>query len=182
MSLKVITGKLKKSNIKVPACAKPVKNIIKQSAFTIIEEYLKGAEILDLFAGSGALGIEALSRGASFCTFVENNYEAVETIQENLINLNLDEKAEVLHKDVLKFLGETSANYDIVFADPPYDLPIKHFLKTVHLAVKEEGIFILFHPKKLKEIEPTGFKFVKKRCFGKTCYSIFLREKQEQGK
>ncbi len=174
--LKITAGKFKRSNLKVSSSAKPVKNIVKQSVFSVLQEYLKGAKVLDLFAGSGALGIEALSRGADFAVFVEQDYDAVNTIKENLINLNLDERAEIEPKDVLKFLGETSAIYDIVFADPPYDLPIKHFLKTVHLATNPKGIFVLFHSRKEKNIEVPEFKKVKNKCFGKTCYTIFLKE------
>ncbi len=77
--------------------------------------------MLDLFAGSGQMGIEALSRGAAFCTFVEKEKEAFDLIKENLTHTKLEDRALVLNSDALAFLQMTDSVFDIIFIDPPYD-------------------------------------------------------------
>jgi 16S rRNA (guanine966-N2)-methyltransferase len=81
---------------------------------------VEGARVLDLFAGTGALGIEALSRGAAFATFVDSDREAVEIIRANLEATGLAADARVVHSDALRFLDETSDVFDLALVDPPY--------------------------------------------------------------
>lgn len=107
---------------------RPTLDITRKAVFDIIGENIIGARFLDLFAGTGANGIEALSRGASSAVFVDKSLFCVKAIKENLIKTGLNENAKVMKSDVLNFLEKSSiqnasANerYDIVFADPPYD-------------------------------------------------------------
>ena len=178
MKLKISGGYLKNSNLIVPETAKPVKNIVKQSLFSYLGNDLKEKKVLDLFAGSGNLGIEAISRGAKFVTFVENNYRAYKNIQENLVNLNLTDRAEVIRMDCLKFIGQASEDYDLVFADPPYETASKHFLKTVHIVVnssKPEGLLIYFHQNNLENREVENMELLETRTFGKSGYSVYKK-------
>ena len=90
---------------------------------------MEGARVLDLFAGTGALGIEPLSRGAERALFVDTSYGATTTIKDNLARTGFSERARVVRKKVARFLGdaseETDERYDLILADPPYDTPAR---------------------------------------------------------
>ena len=108
---------------------------------------LENACILDLFAGSGALGIEALSRGATRATFVEKNHTLTHALEKNLQTLGAIDRATVLTKKVSSALAElTDANFDLVFADPPYDHLQPDFLMDIAKILAPNGIFILSNP------------------------------------
>ena len=96
---------------------RPTADKVKQSVFNILQFEIAGRTVLDLFAGSGALGIEALSRGANHCTFVDIDPEIV---RKNIAKLKLEENSEILRIDYLSFLNQTEKQYDLVFLDPPY--------------------------------------------------------------
>jgi len=105
---------------------RPLADRVKQSLFGGLADRLAGARVLDLFAGSGAAGIEALSRGAASCDFVERDRLAVEAIRSNLRATGLADRARVHHTDVLRFLHRTGAGtspFDLVVLDPPYGDP-----------------------------------------------------------
>lgn len=102
---------------------RPTADMVKEALFNMLAERTDGAVVLDLFAGSGALGIEALSRGAERATFVENDRRAVAVIRDNLERSALAVHATVLPYDALKAvpqLGRTGQQFDLIFADPPY--------------------------------------------------------------
>ncbi|HBL41352.1 MAG TPA: 16S rRNA (guanine(966)-N(2))-methyltransferase RsmD [Ruminococcaceae bacterium] len=99
---------------------RPTTDRVKEAMFSILQFDLEGRRVLDLFGGSGQLGIEALSRGAEFCTFVDRDKQAVEVIQKNLEHTDLADYAKVMHTDSLAFIKMTPAVYDIVLLDPPY--------------------------------------------------------------
>lgn len=93
---------------------------MREAAFAILGS-VEGASVLDLFAGSGALGLEALSRGAASAVFVESDPAAIATIERNLEKLRLD-GATVVRSDALRHVGRTAERYDVVFVDPPYEM------------------------------------------------------------
>ncbi len=100
---------------------RPTTDRVREAIFNVLGPRVEGARVLDLFAGTGALGIEALSRGARFASFVETDSGLCQTIQTNLDNLEIDPKArEVLRRDVRRGLKKLSGPYDIIFLDPPY--------------------------------------------------------------
>ena len=101
---------------------RPVTDRVKETLFGILGERVLDALVLDLYAGSGALGIEALSRGAARATFVERGREAVAAIRHNLSKTGLEPSATVFGQDVMRFLAHPTADgpYDLVFVDPPY--------------------------------------------------------------
>ncbi len=102
---------------------RPTSDRVKESIFNIISKEIPNATVLDLFAGSGSLGIESLSRGAKKVIFVENNHSAAKNIQNNLENLKISDNEYILiNKDTTKFLTSniTETKVDIIFADPPY--------------------------------------------------------------
>ena len=91
---------------------------VKESLFGMIQNYVEGSKVLDLFAGSGALGLEAISNGANEAYLIDNNEEAIRVIKDNMKNMNDDIK--VIKSDYKKFLKETDLKFDIIFLDPPY--------------------------------------------------------------
>jgi 16S rRNA (guanine966-N2)-methyltransferase len=118
--MRIIAGKAGRIAIKVPsAVARPTTDFVRQAVFSILGEKVEGARVLDLFAGSGALGLEALSRGAASCTFVDEHRQATQVIAENLGKARLD-GGHPVKSEVGLFLKRDSAAYDLIFADPPY--------------------------------------------------------------
>lgn len=97
---------------------------VKESIFNSINTQLYGAKVLDLFAGSGSLGIEAISRGSSSSVFIDVNNRAVRTIKANLDNLNINERSSVYQSDYLSYLNNCSDVFDVILLDPPYELKV----------------------------------------------------------
>ena len=121
--MRVIAGKARSLRLKPPAGTevRPTTDRIKETLFNIIQAQVPGSLFIDLFAGSGGIGIEALSRGANKAYFVENNQKAVACITENLEHTHLSDRAVVLKQDVFAALrGSIRDTADIIFLDPPY--------------------------------------------------------------
>ena len=123
--MRVIAGKARRLQL-VTAPGKdtrPTTDIIKETLFNMLQSDLPGARFLDLFAGSGAIGIEALSRGAAHCVFVEQDRKALSCIRQNLEHTRLAEDADVMAMDVMRALTcmKVTEPFDIVFMDPPYN-------------------------------------------------------------
>lgn len=97
---------------------RPTMDRVKESLFGMIQSYVGDSRILDLFAGSGALGLEAISNGAREAYLVDNNIEAIKVIRDNI--KNMDDDIKVIKSDYKKFLKETDEKFDIIFLDPPY--------------------------------------------------------------
>ena len=111
----------------VPAGTRPVSDRAREGLFSSLGDRVVGARILDLYAGTGALGVEALSRGAAHVIFVDTSYGATTTIKDNLDRTGFRKRARVVRKKVERFLeeilDEEGERFDLVLADPPYDLP-----------------------------------------------------------
>lgn len=99
---------------------RPTTDKVKESLFNIIQFEIEGRRALDLFAGTGQLGIEALSRGAAHCTFVDRRREAAGLVRENLRHTGLEDRARVIQGDSLAFLEACGEKFDLIFLDPPY--------------------------------------------------------------
>ena len=99
---------------------RPTTDRVKEALFSIVQFELEGRRVLDLFAGSGQLGVEALSRGADSCVFVDASRKAVEVVKENLAATGLARKASVLNGDALRYLQTSRDCFDLAFLDPPY--------------------------------------------------------------
>ncbi len=145
MSIKVISGCLKGSVLEIPDSARPTLLRSRQSLFDILsgfalkfqnpENFFINKVVLDCFAGSGALGIEALSRGASFSYFVDISQNAISSIYANIQKLNLKNQCKILKTDILKIKKFNGSNQcDIVFMDPPYGkVSIKKTIKQLYI-------------------------------------------------
>lgn len=123
--MRVIAGTARRLNLVTPKGmnTRPTSDKIKETLFNILAFDLFGVYFLDLFSGSGGIGIEALSRGAKFCTFVEKDKDALGCIRKNLTTTGFTDRAEVIGHDVFSALYNLhpKEKYDIVFMDPPYD-------------------------------------------------------------
>lgn len=124
--MRVISGSLKGRNIKGFNIegTRPTMDRVKASVFASIQNYIKDSIVLDLFAGSGNLGIEAISNGAYKCYFVDNNRKCINCINDNLKSFNIEKFGEVYNVDynkALKLFNKSNIRFDIIFIDPPYD-------------------------------------------------------------
>lgn len=120
--MRVIAGTARRLLLKTPEGmdTRPTTDRIKETLFNILMPHLSGAVFIDLFSGSGGIGIEALSRGAKKTYFIENNQKAVACINDNLAHTHLSDEAVVLKQDVLSALKSIHEISDIIFLDPPY--------------------------------------------------------------
>lgn len=122
--MKIISGKYKGRNLEGYNLegTRPTMDRVKESLFAMLQEYIPEKTVLDLFAGSGALGLEALSEGAKYAYLCDNNFKAIKTIKKNIENINID-NVQVMHNDYKKCLEELSekTKIDVIFIDPPYD-------------------------------------------------------------
>lgn len=120
--MRVITGAARGRKLKeLPGLeTRPTTDKVKESIFNIIQFDIEGRRVLDLFGGTGQLGIEALSRGAAHCTFVDVRREAAGVIRENLAHTGLEGRAKVVQGDYMAFLTGAGEKFDLVFLDPPY--------------------------------------------------------------
>ena len=124
--MKITSGKFKYRNIEVPQGIRPTTEKVREAVFSMIMQWLPDAEVLDLFAGSGAMGLEALSRGAARCTFVESSRQNQRILISNIDNCGAGELAAVIGKDYAAALSEVAAKgsgikFDAVIIDPPYE-------------------------------------------------------------
>lgn len=125
-AMRVVAGSARGRKLIAPSghAVRPTADRVRQATFNALESrgLVEGARVIDLFAGTGALGIEALSRGAEAVTFVDESRESVDTIRTNINNLGFVERATIIRSDVLRWAMTTTpaTEFDLVFADPPY--------------------------------------------------------------
>jgi len=128
--MRIISGSLKNKTLIVPKgpFVRPTSSMVRESVFNICQNYIADSVFLDLFAGSGAMGIEALSRGAAHATFVDREKEAIKCVDKNLEQLNLTKQGNAICGDVLSVLSKLKKlgkKFDIIYADPPYGKELK---------------------------------------------------------
>jgi len=138
--IRIISGKLGGRLIDTPKTDKthPMGDRERAAIFNRLRGDISGKIILDAFAGSGAIGLEALSLDAAEVDFLENNRKAAKTIHDNIEKFKLGDKAKIVRK--------MRDEYDIIFADPPYDNPQYQFIEEILKHLKHGGIFVLSHP------------------------------------
>ncbi len=147
--MRVITGTARGTRLKTLSgeSVRPTTEKVKEAVFSAIQFELENARVLDLFAGSGQMGIEALSRGAVYAVFCDSSKEAVDVINENLSNTKLSDKAKVIKGDFSSLLTSNADKFDICFLDPPYYSG--YYEKAMSLlkdCIKPNGKVICEHP------------------------------------
>lgn len=156
---------------------RPTTDRVRESIFNILASRveLEGARVLDLFAGTGALGFEALSRGAAFCEFVESDRRAAAVIIENAEAFGFIEQTRLHVRDVLKFLAATPDRFDIVFADPPYAATtfdaVARALVDRRL-LTDGGLAMMEHAGAMRIAAPPGGRLLLERSFGDTAITM----------
>ena len=146
---------------------KPTMDKVRAAVFSALGDAVRNARILDLFAGSGSYGFEALSRGAKEATLVDSSFEAIKAIKKNASNLNR-ENVKILNSDVLAFLSQNTQDFNIIFVDPPYKLEVyEELVKTLieRKIVSDGGIIVLESEKELN-IDESQFKSVRFYKYG----------------
>lgn len=149
--IRVIAGKNKGTQLLFPKVARPLTDRIKTSLFDLIHDFIKDAQVLDLFSGSGSFGIEALSRGAAHAIMVENDEQAAQIIAQNITKTKLGSSSEIRKQDASRFLQQTHKKFDLIMLDPPF--PFDKVSKTRVLfdalkLIKDDGILIFRYPSK----------------------------------
>lgn len=148
---------------------RPTTDRVKESLFNIIQWNIRGAKVLDLFGGSGGLGLEALSRGADFACFTDANPGAVRIINSNIKKLGFEDRAKVISGD-FKTALKGDVSYDLIFIDPPYASDfIEQALELIsgNKVLADEGI-IVCETTKDKQLDVKGFNIRKQVCYGIT--------------
>lgn len=158
---------------------RPTSDRVREAIFDILQDRVKGKKVLDLFAGTGALGIEALSRGAEKAIFVECNPHILRALRRNITECHLEKKSEVLPCDVgkgLRILASRREEFDLIFIDPPYAHGlIKETLQGLsqHALVAPQGLIIAEHSLKEDLSAPIPWELVDRRQYGTTSISFW---------
>jgi 16S rRNA (guanine966-N2)-methyltransferase len=184
--MRILSGRLKGRNFYMPFGIRPTSDIIRKSLFDFLGSEIEGLDFLDLFSGSGAVGLEAISRGAKNITFVEKDPKHVSVIEENLVllELPLEERKEryfIIEKGdafaMIKVFHAQGKQFDIVFIDPPYSRELaKKALKTLcaYDIVKPNSLVIFQHEKNEALPQAQGrFSVVRVKKFGTSLLTIY---------
>ena len=179
--MRVITGKARGIQLKTPEglTTRPTADRVKEALFSIIQFEIPGARVLDLFGGTGQLGIEALSRGAKSATFVDAGEPACRLIKENLRRTKLEADGRVVRSDYLDYLKRCREEYDIILLDPPYaEVFLENALKQIaEIDILRSGGIIVAERPLGKELpwEFEGFTRSKDYKYGKTLLTIYRK-------
>lgn len=185
--MRIIAGDAKRRSLKSPSAAHGVRPIlarIKKSLFDILQSRLADAEFLDLYAGSGAVGIEALSRGARRATFVDANPHCLSIVRQNLSALGMLDRAHLVRADITKSLFAAGGPFDLIFMGPPYhDAHWKPFALTVPTLksiaagslLKAGGLVVGQHHRKEPVTAPNGWTLIRREEYGDTYLSFFTQ-------
>jgi 16S rRNA (guanine966-N2)-methyltransferase len=186
----ITSGKYKNKRINVPTGEiRPTQGILRMAIFNFLDDFLKDASVLDLFAGTGAFGIEALSRGARKVVFVDITEKAVLTIKANIEPLGIKDATAVYKMDALTFLVKSirkHRKFDIIFIDPPYSklYKMKNEMRDNYLVelidrakalLNSRSIIIVKHPKKVKLNVPQGLEIAEQRHYGINMVTYFVQ-------
>ena len=179
--MRVITGKARGVALKTPdgMLTRPTADRVKEALFSILNFDIPGADVLDLFGGTGQLGIEALSRGAKHAVFVDAREDACKLIRENLRRTKLEGEGRVVRSDYLDYLNRCPDQYNIIFLDPPYG---EDFLETALKRITEidilqsDGIIVTERPLgKELPMEFDGYTRSRDYKYGKTLLALYRK-------
>ncbi|WP_124101153.1 16S rRNA (guanine(966)-N(2))-methyltransferase RsmD [Ruminococcus sp. Marseille-P6503] len=175
--MRVITGAARGKKLKTldGLDVRPTSDMVKEAIFSIIQFDCPGASVLDLFAGSGQLGIEALSRGASHCVFIDKNRSAVDIVKDNLNKCGFVQSARVLNMDSLEYLKVAKPGFDIALLDPPYRTGLlEKALPELDQKMNPGGLAVCEHEKELTLNDSYGRLTVRKRYkYGKIAVTVY---------
>lgn len=183
--MRVVSGKAKGTVLKTPEGmqTRPTTDRVKEAMFSILQFELPGAKVLDLFGGTGQLGIEALSRGAKEAVFVDQAEAACRLIQENLKRAKVDTQGRVVRSDYLSYLKRCRETFQIILLDPPYaEVFLENALKMItEIDILETGGIIVAERPLGKELpwDFPGYSRSKDYKYGNTLLTLYRREEQD---
>jgi 16S rRNA (guanine966-N2)-methyltransferase len=172
--LRIIAGRFRGRSIKTfeGKTVRPSGGLVRGVIFNVLAGQLEGRRVLDLYAGSGALGLEALSRGASEAVFVESNRLVADVLKENLSALQILPRSRIVQQDCLEFLSSPGQQFGLILADPPYRHNVSSKIVTLvceNELLEEGGILVLqHHPKEEMALDSAGLGLWKSKRHGKT--------------
>ena len=175
--MRIIAGRLRSRKLQAPKgrLTRPTSDRVREALFNLVESRLdlEDADVLDLFAGTGALGLEALSRGAIAVTLVESNAAVLKIARQNAASLGVNEAVDSLRSDAVAFLERYSGPaFDLILADPPYALDaLRRLPDLVCPHLKPHGLFALEHDARYDFTGDT--RLVTSRTYGRTVLSLF---------
>ena len=176
--LRITTGIAKNKRLKIPEIEgfRGVQEKAKMALFSMIGDKINSKVCLDLFAGSGNLGLEALSRGALWCDFVDENPICTNAIEENINNCGFLEMSQVFRKNAIKYVSVCEKKYDFIFMDPFYgDISQTHLLKSLANVLAESGEVYYFHKNGIDieaTMEKSGLELKDSRKFGDSVFEV----------
>ena len=180
--MRVITGTARGRRLKTPEGMdiRPTTDNVKESIFNIIQFDIEGRRVLDLFAGTGQLGIECLSRGASEVVFIDSSREAIKIVKDNLKTCGFN--APVLQMDALSYL-RSCGKFDLIIVDPPYDSPIyDSVLETINsVDILSDGGIIICETARDRQLPvlQMPYRLVREYIYGKVKLSKYTKESLE---
>jgi 16S rRNA (guanine966-N2)-methyltransferase len=184
--MRVIAGSAKGRRLKSAVMGtRPMTDRMKEALFSALGD-VSGRSVLDLYAGSGALGLEALSRGARKATFIESARDAIVKLQENIEATGLSSGAEVVWAEVAPTLAKTTdERVDLIFLDPPYSMGRAVVLEDLESLVtggwlSDEGRVVLHRPAKETPAQPLGLRLIWAREYGQSALFVFAHEEEEE--
>ena len=183
--MRVITGKARGVALKTPdgMLTRPTTDRVKEALFSVIQFEVPGAVVLDLFGGTGQLGIEALSRGAKRAVFVDHRQDACDLIKENLRRTQLSQDAQVVRADYLQYLRRCKERFNLILLDPPYaEVFLENALKCItEIDILQSGGIIVTERPVGKELpyEFPGYQRSRDYKYGKTLVTLYRRETEE---
>ena len=178
--MRIIAGDYKGRKLKTPMdkSIRPTPDKVREALFSMLMERTYGSVCCDLFAGTGALGLEALSRGAAFCTFCDNARDSVSLLKENIAHVGAEEKSRIVAGHYEKALSSLPGPVDLFFLDPPYESELlERAMGSISKRdlLAEDGIIVAEHRKDLVLPETlAGFTKVREKKYGIVVLSLFM--------
>ncbi len=177
--MRIISGEYRGRKLETPKNndVRPTTDKVKEAMFSILMPYLEDARCLDLFAGTGGLGLEALSRGAAYCVFCDKDRSSLALVKENIKKCGAEAKSKVVQGDYMKALERADEKFDIIIIDPPYDSGIyEKCLTSIEKLdlLSDEGIIIAEHEKNgVLPLSLGKYTKIKDKIYGKTILTLY---------
>ena len=186
--MRIVGGEFGGRLVAVPAGldVRPTQDRVRAALFNMLQHDVAGVRFLDLFAGSGAVGLEALSRGAAAATFVEQDRRNADFIRRNVASLKVaPDRASVVQADAFAWIASAGREFEVAFADPPYDLYAEHGLAELmaalaaHGVVAAGGLFVAEMRSSDSAVEQDGWALCRDRVYGQTRLAVYRRHAAE---
>lgn len=188
LGVRVISGSARGLKLNTPGDdrVRPTTDRVKESMFNIVQDWVYDSQVLDLFAGSGALGIEALSRGASQAVFCDNSLDSIKIIKSNTEKARVVDRSQIISGDFKRCLRDMEAenqSFDMIFVDPPYYKGLfEEVLDTIRSCkiLKKDGIVIVEHDAKRPIGQVEGLEVYKEKKYGITMLTFYCLEDDDE--